>query len=74
MDQLVTFYAGPGSLVMDVNGTRQHGCYQMLMEDRHSQIEGKLSELADWCVECRGAGMLAEDYYSIEGAEVGQCS
>ena len=71
MDQLVTSYAGPGTLVMGMNGIRQYGCFQKLRQDQHSQIEGKLSELVDWGSECRAAGLSAGSYLSIEGAGVG---
>ena len=72
MDQLVTSYAGPGTLVMGINGTRHYGCFQKLRQDQHSQIEGKLSELFAWSTECYAAGLSAGSYFSIEG--VGVCT
>ena len=72
MDNIVTAIAGESALVKDTTGRRINGCYQMLKQDEHSKIDGKLGHYRTWQTQCDNSGISAGYFISIERS--GQCT
>ena len=73
LDGLVISVAGPQCIAKKKDGVKIPCCYQMMLHHQHSNVEGELSFLSNWFVECISNSLSAGTYVSIEGSGKGQC-